>query len=150
MALEISKKDRRIRVTANYLCVAVIACLVHVGDVMNWDLTLRLAGILVALAIGIVTFIGVFWKTRLWQVAHASFDKLDERQVQVVYESLRHSYRAFALVCLVVIYVNAVAGRGHVPILVAASVLYLAHTLPAAIMAWTEKEILVGGEQSDP
>lgn len=144
MTSEIPKSERRAGVVVNYLCVVAIVFLVHVGDILDWDVRLRLIGIAGTSALGIVTFVRIYWRTRLWQLAHASFAKLDERQIQVMYESLRRSYQIFALLCLVVVYVNAVAERGHVPILVAGSILYGAHTLPAAVLAWTEKEILVG------
>jgi hypothetical protein len=144
MISEMSRSERRAGVVVNYLCVLALVSLVHVGDVLNWDVRLRLVGIAGTGALGIVTFAKLYWRTRLWQLAHASFAKLDERQVQVMYESLRRSYQIFALLCLVVVYVNAVAQRGHVPILVAGSILYGAHTLPAAVLAWTEKEVLVG------
>jgi mannose/fructose/N-acetylgalactosamine-specific phosphotransferase system component IIC len=143
MAHEVPKSQRRLLVVINYMSLGAIAFLVHVGSVYGWDARLRLVGILVALAALVITFVAVFWKTRLWQMAHASFERLDERQIQVMYDSLRHSYSVFALLCLVVLYVNAVAERGHIPILIAAGLLYLAHTLPAAFVAWTEREILI-------
>ena len=142
---ELTKSERRVGVGLNYICVIAIAFLVHVGNVYGWNLRLRLAGIFVALALGIATFIRVYWRTRLWQLAHSSFVKLDERQVQIVYESLRYSYMIFTILCLVVVYINSVVERGHVPILVAAGILYLAHTLPAAVLAWREKEVMIGG-----
>jgi hypothetical protein len=142
---EMSRSERRAGVVVNYFSVTAIAFLVHVGAVYGWDARLRLAGIFAALGLGIATFIRVYWMTRLWQLVHSSFVKLDERQVQVVYESLRYSYMIFTILCLVVVYINSVVERGHVPILVAAGILYLAHTLPAAVLAWKEKEILIGG-----
>ena len=142
---EMSRSERRAGVVVNYFSVTAIAFLVHVGAVYGWDVRLRLAGIFAALGLGIATFIRVYWRTRLWQLVHSSFVKLDERQVQVVYESLRYSYMIFTILCLVVVYINSVVERGHVPILVAAGILYLAHTLPAAVLAWKEKEILIGG-----
>jgi hypothetical protein len=143
MVREIPKSQRRLFVVINYVSLGAIAFLVHMGDAYGWDARLRLVGILAALAVLVMTFVAVFWKTRLWQMVHTSFQKLDERQIQVMYDSLRHSYSVFAVLCLVVLYVNAVAERGHIPILVAAAILYLAHTLPAAFVAWTEREILV-------
>jgi hypothetical protein len=145
MTRELTKSERRVGVVLNYICVAAIAFLVHIGSVYGWDVRVRLAGIFAALGLGIATFIRVYWRTRLWQLAHSSFVKLDERQVQIVYESLRYSYMIFTILCLVVVYINAVVERGHVPILVAAAILYLAHTLPVAVLAWKEKEVLIGG-----
>jgi hypothetical protein len=126
----------------NYLCVGIVAALVDIGRATGLDMRLLLVGVGVTLTVGTVTFVNLYWKTRLWQLSHASFERLDERQVQVFYESLRHSYAILAVVCLVVLYTSAVAGKGPIPILIAAAILYLAHTLPAAILAWTEKEVL--------
>jgi len=144
MAREISKTQRRLFVVVNYLSLVVIVFLVHVGRARGWDARLVLAGIVPAAGVLVATFIAGFWRTGLWQLAHASFEKIDERQAHVMYESLRRSYTVFALLCVVVLFVNAVAERGHIPILVAAGLLYLAHTLPAAAVAWSEKEVLVG------
>jgi hypothetical protein len=129
-------------VILNYLSVAVVALAVDVGRFFGWStlpVILILSG---AVVLGIITFMRVFWRTRLWKVTHAGFGALDERQIQVVYESLRTSYWIFTVVCVVILYVNSVMEKGHVSVLVAGSVLYLAHTLPAAVVAWTEKEVL--------
>jgi hypothetical protein len=144
MAREISKTQRRLLVVVNYLSLSVVVFFVHVGRAQGWDIGLVAAGILPSAGVLVATFVGVFWRTGLWRLSHASFDSIDERQAQVMYESLRRSYTVFAVLCLVVLYVNAVAERGHIPILVAAGLLYLAHTLPAAVVAWTEKEVLAG------
>ena len=144
MAKEISRTQRRVLVAVNFVSLAAIVFMVHVGRGRGWDVRLILAGIIPAAGVLTATFIGVFWRTGLWQLAHASFDRIDERQAQVMYESLRRSYTVFALLCVVVLFVNAVAERGHIPILIAGALLYLAHTLPAAAMAWNEKEVLLG------
>jgi hypothetical protein len=143
MTYRISRSHRRVYVVSNYLCVAIVAALVDIGRAAGLDMLLLLAAVGVTLTVGIVTFINVYWKTHLWQLSHASFDRLDERQVQIFYESLRHSYSVLAVICLIILYANAVAGKGPIPILIAAGILYLAHTLPAAILAWTEKEVLM-------
>jgi hypothetical protein len=141
---EMSKSDRRTSVVLNYASMAVIAMVVDMRGVLGWGPVPIIIVGCGALALGLATFIRVFWRTRLWKITHTGFKGLDERQVQVVYGALRNSYSIFAIVCLVILYVNAVLETVHIPILVAASVLYLAHTLPAAVVAWTEKEILTG------
>jgi len=143
MPREISKTNRRLLVIVNYVSLISVAFLVHAGRMYDWDTRVRLAGILASCGVLLLTFTLVFWRTGLWQMAHASFEKLDERQVHVMYESLRHSYVIFTLLCVVLLYANAVAERGHIPILIAAGILYLAHTLPAAAAAWNEKEVLI-------
>ena len=141
---EISKSERRTSVILNYLSVVVIAIVVDMRDPLGWGAVPVILVACGALTLGLTTFIRVFWRTRLWKITHAGFKGLDERQVQVVYGALRNSYSIFAIVCVVILYVNSVLETGHIPILAAASVLYLAHTLPAAVVAWTEKEILTG------
>ena len=141
---EMSKSDRRTSVILNYLSAVVIAAVVDMRGTLGWGALPVILAACGALALGLATFIRVFWRTRLWKITHAGFRGLDERQVQVVYGALRNSYSIFAIVCLVILYVNSVLETGHIPILVAALVLYLAHTLPAAVLAWTEREILTG------
>lgn len=141
---EMSKSDRRTSVIMNYASVAAIAIVVDMRDALGWGAVPVMLSACGALALGLITFIRVFWRTRLWKITHAGFKGLDERQVQVVYGALRNSYSIFAIVCLVILYVNAVIEKGHIPILLAGAVLYSAHTLPAAVVAWTEKEILTG------
>lgn len=141
---EMTRSDRRTSVFLNYLSIAVIAAVIDMREALG------LGGVPVvviacgALALALFTFIRVFWRTHLWSITHKGFKGLDERQVQIVYEALRSSYWIFAVVCLVILYANAIVAKGHIPIVVAGSVLYSAHTLPAAVVAWTEKEMLVG------
>jgi hypothetical protein len=136
-----SRSDRRTGVIINYICLAAIVMVVDMRDVLGWGTLPTVITLCAATALGLVTFTRVFWRTRLWKITHAGFAMLDERQVQVVYDSLRISYWMFTIVCLVILYVNSVAERGHIPVLVAGSVLYLAHTLPGAVVAWTEEEV---------
>jgi hypothetical protein len=140
----ISRFDRRVSLVLNYLSVAVIATVIDMRGALGWGTSSVGLIAIGALALGVATFVRVFWHTKLWRITHAGFRSLDERQVQVVYGALRSSYWIFAIACVVILYANALIERGHIPILVAAAVLYLAHTLPAAVVAWTEKEVLIG------
>ncbi|MEE8405004.1 MAG: hypothetical protein V3S17_06405, partial [candidate division Zixibacteria bacterium] len=58
-------------------------------------------------------------------------------------ESIKLSYTVFAIVCLVIIMsISLIAGKHDSMImLITVSLIYLAHTLPSSILAWTEKEI---------
>jgi hypothetical protein len=129
-------------VILNYLSVVVLAIVVDMRASLGWGNVPVLLTALGALVLGCISFVRVFWRTGLWKFTHSGFKRLDERQVQVVYEALRNSYWIFAVICLGILYVNAVLERGHIPVVVAGSILYLAHTLPAAVVAWTEKETL--------
>lgn len=140
---EMSRSDRRTSVILNYLSVAVIAIVIDMREALGWGAVPVILAACGALILGLVTFMRVFWRTRLWKITHAGFKGLDERQVQVVYGALRNSYWIFAVVCLVILYLNALLEKGHIPVLVAGAVLYSAHTLPAAVVAWTENEVLI-------
>ncbi|MGD9141485.1 MAG: hypothetical protein PVJ42_08090, partial [bacterium] len=132
MAGEISKTQRRLLVAVNYLSLALLVFMVHGGRARGWSAGVIVAGVLPVAGVLVATFVGVFWRTGLWHLSHAPFEKIDEREAQVMYESLRRSYAVFAVVCVIILLVNAVAEMGHIPILIAVGLLYLAHTLPAA------------------
>lgn len=60
---------------------------------------------------------------------------------QVMLNSLKYSYSAFTIIVLVIVYGFAIAEQGPIDVVIAACLLYIAHTLPAAIVGWKEKII---------
>jgi hypothetical protein len=136
----ISLERRRISVVLNIISVIL---LVFVFELIKFEvfsekiLGFILLGLL--LIIAIVSFIYVFGITGVWKMSHQKLKNLDERQIQVVLNSIRISYSIFVIFTLVIIYVFALLEKGPVDVVIAASLLYLAHILPASIMAWTEK-----------
>lgn len=143
MQHEMSKRHRRIAIITNYLSVTAIVLVIEVGKPAGLNVGLIAAGALTAIAIGLFSFAMVYWRTRLWHLVHARFENLDERQVQSIYAALRHSYYIFAIACLVIIYFNIIVEGGNISALVAAGLIYLSHVLPASIVGWTEKEVLI-------
>ena len=94
-----------------------------------------------------ITFRRVHKKTGLWKLTHTKTDSLDERQLQITHNALSQSYSWFTVICLVIMLVHAVFYR-LVPGLnlvitvpLVGSLIYLAHTLPGSILAWTETEV---------
>lgn len=145
MKREIPIRNRRIGVIINYFCIIIIVLLIEGGEKwMGLIAPLLITGTISALIAGVISFIYVYWRTSLWKLIHSSFDKLDERQIQVIYNSLRYSYSIFAIICLVILYINAVTERGPGGVITAGCLLYFAHILPASIIAWTEREVLIG------
>ena len=142
MAIETSKSTRRALVVINYLCVVLFLTLYAVGKFVGWSLPVVISLAVVTVAL-LISFILAHIKTRLWRLAHAKADKLDERQIQVTHESLRHSYSIFTILSLVILLAIAVISGGDdsMLILIFAGLLYLAHTLPSSIIAWTEREV---------
>jgi len=72
-------------------------------------------------------------------MTHASYKKLDEREIQVVFKATSISYSLFAIAILVIIYIFILSGLGQIDAVLAVSLLYFAHILPASIIAWNEK-----------
>lgn len=137
-----SKSTRRIAVIVNYGCILMILVFFGIGKYEGWSAPL-VAGAIAAAIVAVVSFILLHMGTRLWKLVHTKVDKLDEREVQITHESLRNSYAIFTVISLLVLMCIALlAGRDDSFLMfIFASLLYLAHTLPSSIIAWTEREI---------
>lgn len=133
-----SRKQNRAWIFLNFLSLVAGMLLFYTVKIFQWPLSFLLfeAGIL---AIFIVSFIKAFIKTKFWKMVHTSSRNLDEREMQVVLNALRYAYGIFAIICLVIIYAFAIAEYQPIDVLLAGGLLYLAHTLPAAIVGWNAK-----------
>ena len=140
MEQKISKTNRRIWIVINYMSVIFILTIFYTGKNLEWPPYVLISGI-VAIIVFVFSFIQVFIGTSLWKMVHASDEILDERQIKVVLSSLKYSYRTFTIVCLAIIYGFAVAELGPIDVVLASCLLYFAHTLPAIIVGWVEKEV---------
>ena len=139
-----SKDKRRIGVAMNLLSLFFFLVFYYVGRGLGWNPLLIIGGVGVCLTVSLVSFIAVHVRTGLWKLAHRKGDDLDERQVQVTHEALRYSYAAFTVICLLIMFFNAIMGdRGYYMFdaVLPASLLYFAHILPSSMIAWTEKEV---------
>jgi hypothetical protein len=135
-----SHKSRRIAVLINYLCIVIVLVIFHLVRSQNLSAYYLLAEIIPLLGI-VLSFKQAFVKTRLWKLTHSTIDKLDERELQMVYRSSSISYSIYTILSIVLIYVFILAGHGVMGVLSAACLLYFAHSLPAVIIAWAEKKI---------
>lgn len=146
MEAVISQSKRKMWVVINYLALIVLLVSFYSADRYGLTTLLITSGS-VAIVFMIISFVKVYAQTRLWRFVHTKAEKLDEREMMVTYESLRRSYGVFAVICLVVFLfaelITKEFGGGYklalMPVIMA--LLYLAHTLPASIIAWTEREI---------
>lgn len=134
--------NRRLFVVINYLCLVLLLLLFYFGKYFEWNV-LIFAGLGVMLIVNMATFRVLHLKTKLWKQVHSKTEHLDERQIKRTLESIKLSYTIFAIVCLVIILsISVMAGKHDSMImLISVSLIYLAHTLPSSILAWTEKEI---------
>ncbi len=138
MNLAISKSSRRRLVIINYVALLLALVFLIWGDLSGWA-TVPAVSALIVITVVVVTFIPVYGRTGLWKFVHTKSDKLDERELLVTYESLRHSYAIFSIIALVCIQISALTGlvNDTTGQIIFWFLFYLAHTLPASVIAWT-------------
>lgn len=146
MEAAISQSKRKMWVVINYFALLLLIASFYTADRIGLTALTISAGSFAILAV-VVSFIQVYARTGLWRFVHTRAENLDEREMLMTYESLRHSYGLFAVICLVVFLfaelVTKEFGGGYKLALmpVIAALIYLAHVLPASVIAWTEREI---------
>ncbi len=146
MEAVISQSKRKMWVTVNYVALVALLVLFYAVEWTGPTLPVIVGGA-TALLVIVISFVKVYAQTRLWRFVHTKADKLDEREMLMTYESLRRSYGFFAVICLVVFLFAELIGKeyggGYEPPMmpIIAALIYLAHILPASVIAWTEREI---------
>jgi len=133
-----TKHTSRIAVLVNYFSIIVILALFYVVR-LGLLKTVFIAFEIIPLIAAVLSFRYAFLKTDIWKMTHASYKKLDEREIQVVFKATSISYSLFVIVTLVIIYIFILSGMGQIDAVLAVSLLYIAHILPASIIAWNEK-----------
>lgn len=133
-----SFKIQRLNLLINYFSIILILAIFYI--VRNSD-TSRLYLVLEVIPASLVvwTFIKVFGKTGFWKLTHPYKRELDERELQLVYKATSLSYGIFIIITLIIIYSYALVQKGPIDVVLAAALLYFAHTLPAAIIASKKK-----------
>lgn len=142
MHTSMSKSARRALTVASYGGILVLLGLFYLIEHYS-----RHPGLLIGAGLSLVVIVVSLYylhiKTGLWKLVHAKTETLDEREIQVVHGAVRQSYALFGVVCLVVIFISVFTYRGNTSfgILLLWGLIYLAHTLPSAIIAWTQEKI---------
>lgn len=146
METTISQSKRKMWVTINYAALASLLAAFYTVERSSLTAPLIVWAAVSALLL-VISFVMVYARTRLWRFVHTSPAKLDEREIMVTYESLRHSYAVFAVICLAIFLVaelfrdDLLVGY-EIPLMpVFGALIYLAHILPASVIAWREREI---------
>lgn len=134
MNTKISLTNRRIGLTLNYLSLAAIVFLFEFYKDTGWP-DLAILAISGALMVWLISFILTYIRTRAWKQVHRSFKKLDEREAGQIYESLRVAYGIFTVIALLVLLAYSLTEM-QISIIIFASLLYLAHVLPASFIVW--------------
>ena len=133
-----TKHTCRLAVLINYFSIIVILALFYIVR-LGILKTVFIAFEIIPLIATVLSFRHAFVKTDLWKMTHASYKKLDEREIQVVFKATSISYSLFAIATLVIIYIFILSGLGQIDAVLAVSLLYVAHILPASVIAWSEK-----------
>jgi hypothetical protein len=134
------KKINKSAVVINYISLIFILAIFYTIKILNCNNFFLLLEIVPLIAITI-SFNIAFKKSGLWKLVHRSQKKLDERELQIVHKAVRYSYIIFVIISLALIYLFAVAEGRPIDVLLAASLIYLAHTLPAIVIAFSKEEI---------
>lgn len=147
MDLPESLSKRRMAVMINYGFLFLTLLLSQTGHLFEWSVWIKVCFCVLTIAV-IATFIPLHVRTGLWRLAHAKVDALDEREMQQNLESLRHAYVVFAIASLLIILTLVVFGSGGQTQQLAVFwiLLYLAHTLPSSILAWTAPRVPIQTE----
>jgi hypothetical protein len=135
--LLLSRGFRRIGVLINYAALSFILLFGVFSGSSGWTDAFRLAFWVAVLAV-LITFLPLHLRTGLWRLAHARADTLDERELQQNLNSLRYAYLGFSIASLLVLLtLILLEGAGQIQMLIVFwALLYLAHTLPSAVLAW--------------
>ena len=148
MRISDSLSKRRAAVVLNHGLLVLTVLLSMTGQLFGWSVVTKVCFCLLAISV-IATFFPLHIRTGLWRLAHAKADSLDERETQQVLESVRQAYVVFSIVSLLTILIWVVFGMGTQTqgLVVFWVLLYLAHTLPSSILAWTVNRVPAQGEE---
>jgi len=95
---------------------------------------------LFALSILIWGFLVIYLKTGIWRYTHLSLKRLSEEEKQEMNSVIRKAYTLFSVLILALLFVVAIL-KLEITVVVAATLLYLAHILPASIVAWNRIQV---------
>jgi len=142
MNLVYTKSHHRLGVTLNYLSLTLLVALTYYMEAFGWN-AIASGCIALAALVLVITLIQFHIRTGLWRLVHTGRENLNEKQTPMIYRSLHRSYGLFAIISLVVLLWKSVfPGPNPNLIVVFAALLYLAHTLPSAVIGWNEKDTL--------
>jgi len=140
MGTNLSKSARRAGVVVNYLALIAIIIFFEIIRRMEIPAWITVAAIAVVVIATGVSYYIVYHRTGLWSFVHRSFDKYDEREAGIALNSLRIAYAIFTVIVLSIMLVYSVTEAPVNGVLVA-GLIYMAHVLPASVIAWTENII---------
>jgi hypothetical protein len=119
----------------------MLIILYRLGHFKGWSVLIVVSLIVVFITLQF-SFSRLHKKTGLWKLVHTSVKELDEREIQITHEALRYSYSIFVITCLLIIFIFSILEIDLIiDVISGVTLLYLAHTLPASVIAWAEREV---------
>ena len=134
------KNVNKFAVVINYVSLMLMLVIFYAIKLLDCNKFFLILEIIPLIAI-IISFNFAFNRSGFWKLVHRSQKKLDERELQIVHTAIKYSYTIFVIISLVLIFLFAVAEGKPIDVLLAACLIYLAHTLPAAVIAFSGEEI---------
>ncbi len=134
------KKKNISAVIINYVSLMFMLVIFYAVKVLGCNKLFLILEI-IPLIIMRISFNIAYHKSGLWKFIHKSQKTLDERESQILHKSIRMSYNIFVILCLSLILIYAIAERNPIDIVLAVSLGYISHTLPAAVIAFSGEEI---------
>jgi len=128
--------NRRIGVVLTLLSLCAMVIIFECSKIHR-NVALFISTEIIAFVIFSVSFVLTYLKTGIWQFTHKALKKLDEREITLTSKSLRIAYCIFTVVILILLLSLAITDTPASIVLVA-SLILLAHILPASAIAWTE------------
>jgi len=128
--------NRRIGVVLTLLSLCAMVIIFECSKIHR-NVALFISTEIIAFVIYSVSFVLTYLKTGIWQFTHKALKKLDEREITLTSKSLRIAYCIFTVVILILLLSLAITDTPASIVLVA-SLILLAHILPASAIAWTE------------
>lgn len=139
-----SQQTNRRLIVINYAALLLMnICFYLVTEYTAGNRIFDIIGLSAVIVI-VITFVPVHLRTGFWRQVHAGAELLDERQLQVTHRSVAIAYAWFTVICLAIMLTNALLAhfisgmRFIITVPLVGSLIYLAHTLPSSILAWTE------------
>jgi hypothetical protein len=137
MKKESSITGRRIGVVSTIFALIAFVFVFEYGRITQWNmfLTALLFLFIIVFTYGFVKF---YIKTGLWKFTHRSVEVLDERELLLISQSLRYAYSIFTVAVLLLLLLVFIL-QVHISIVLVVSFIFLAHILPASVLAWSQK-----------
>lgn len=136
-------KTRKL-VALNYGALLLLNVMFYLAWITDPSKIVDVVGMLCIPVVGL-TFRPLFLKSGIWKLTHAKQDDLDEREIKVTQSALSESYGWFSVICLLIMLVQSIVSRMNIcpkftiTVPLVASLIYFAHTLPGAFIAWRER-----------